>query len=87
MEGKLGARSLFFTILESSSIILLNFVSLMVNILVCISVYWNTRLRTSENLYIFALAISNLLSPILVMPFAAGVLISGEWPLVKRFAR
>ena len=80
MEGELGARSLFFTILESSSVILLNIVSLMGNILVCISVYRNTRLRTSTNLYIVALAISDLLSAILVMPFAAEVLISGKWP-------
>ena len=80
MEGELGARSLFLTILESSSIILLNIVSLMGNILVCISVCRNTRLRTSTNLYIVALAISDLLFAILVMPFAAGVFISGKWP-------
>lgn len=80
MEGELGARTLFFTILESTSIILLNVVSLLGNILVCISVYRNTRLRTSTNLYIVALAISDLLSAIFVMPFAAGVLISGKWP-------
>lgn len=80
MEGELGARSLFFTILESTSIILLNIVSVMGNILVCISVYRNTRLRTSTNLYIVVLAMSDLLSATLVMPFAAGVLISGKWP-------
>ena len=80
MEVELGERSLFFTIFESTSIILLNVISLLGNILVCISVYRNTRLRTSTNLYIVALAISDLLSAIFVMPFAAGVLISGKWP-------
>ena len=80
MEVELGARSLFFTIFESTSTILLNVISLLGNILVCISVYRNTRLRTSTNLYIVALAISDLLSAIFVMPFAAGVLISGKWP-------
>ena len=83
MEGELGARSLFFIIFESTSIILLNVVSLLGNILVCISVYRNTRLRTSTNLYIAALAISDLLSGIFVMPFAAGGLISGKWPFGK----
>jgi len=83
MEGQLGPRGLFFTILESTSIILLNVVSLLGNILVCISVYRNTRLRTSTNLYIVALAISDLLSAIFVMPFAEGVLILDKWPFGK----
>ena len=60
--------------------ILLNIVSLLGNMLVCISVYRNTRLRTTTNVYIVALAISDLLSATFVMPIAAGVLISGRWP-------
>ena len=80
MADDLGSRSLFFTIIESTSIIALNIASLLGNMLVCISVYRNTRLRTSTNLYIVALAISDLGSAIFVIPFAAGVLISGKWP-------
>ncbi|XP_020620327.1 pinopsin-like [Orbicella faveolata] len=38
------------------------------------------RLRTTTNVYIFALAISDLLSAIFEMPLAVGVLISGRWP-------
>ena len=87
MEGELGTRSLFFAILESTSIILLNLASLLGNILVCVSVYRNARLRTSTNLYILALAISDLLSAIFVMPFAAGVLISGKWPFGEAVCR
>ena len=68
------------TVLEASFMILLNIVSLLGNTLVCISVYRNVRLRTTTNVYIFALAISDLLSAIFVMPLAAGVLISGRWP-------
>ena len=60
--------------------ILLNVLSLSGNVLVCISVYRNTRLRTTTNLYIVALAVSDLLSAIFVMPLASGVLISGRWP-------
>lgn len=77
---ELGSRSLFVTILESTLMIALNIVSLLGNVLVCISVYRNTRLRTTTNIYIVALAISDLLSAIFVMPLAAGVLISGRWP-------
>ena len=68
------------TVLEASFMILLNIVSLMGNTLVCISVYQNIRLRTTTNVYIVALAISDLLSAIFVMPLAAGVIISGRWP-------
>ena len=60
--------------------IVLNIASLLGNMLVCISVYRNTRLRTTTNVYIVALAISDLLSAIFVMPIAAAVLISGRWP-------
>ena len=60
--------------------IVLNILSLIGNVLVCISVIRNPRLRTSTNLYIIALAISDLLSAIFVMPLAAGVLISSRWP-------
>ena len=80
MEDELHSRSVFLTVLEASFMILLNVLSLSGNVLVCISVYRNTRLRTSTNVYIVALAISDLLSSICVIPLAAGVLISGRWP-------
>ena len=60
--------------------IVLNVLSLSGNALVCISVYRNARLRTSTNLYVIALAFSDLLSAIFVTPLATGVLISGRWP-------
>ena len=66
--------------MEAGSLIFLNVLSLVGNTLVCISVYRNTRLRTTTNLYIIALAVSDLLSAIFVMPLVAGVLISGRWP-------
>ena len=80
MEDELNSRNMFLTVLEASFMILLNILSLLGNVLVCISVYKNTRLRTSTNVYIVALAISDLLSAIFVTPLAAGVLISGRWP-------
>ena len=80
MADELNSRNVFLTILEASFMILLNVLSLLGNVLVCISVYRNTRLRTSTNVYIVALAISDLLSSIFVMPLAAGILILGRWP-------
>lgn len=80
MADELNSRSVFLTVLEASFMILLNVLSLLGNVLVCVSVHRNTRLRTTTNVYIVALAISDLLSAIFVMPLAAGVLISGRWP-------
>ncbi len=76
----LQSRSLAVTVVEAGSMIVLNILSLVGNVLVCLSVYRNPRLRTSTNLYIIALAISDLLPAIFVMPLAAGVLISSRWP-------
>ena len=79
MADVLSSRSLLLTIVEVSSLIILNVLSLTGNTLVCISVYKNTRLRTTTNLYIIALATSDLLSAVLVMPFGTGVLITSKW--------
>ena len=59
--------------------IIFNVLTLTGNIMVCIAVYKNTRLRTTTNLYIIALAVSDLMSAVFVMPFTLGVLITGEW--------
>lgn len=83
MADDLSSRSLFLTVLEAVSMIVLNVLSLVGNIFVCISVYRNARLRTTTNLYIIALAISDLLSAIFVMPLTAGVLVTGRWPFGK----
>ncbi|XP_068713792.1 melatonin receptor type 1B-B-like [Montipora foliosa] len=79
MATDLQSRSVYLVVVEVSSLIVLNLLSLMGNTLVCISVYRNTRLRTTTNLYITALAISDLLSAVFVMPLSIGVLVSGRW--------
>ena len=84
MADELSSRSLFLTALEAGCMIMLNVLALLCNILVCIAVYRNTRLRTTRNLYIIALAVSDLLSAIFVVPFSAGVLITGRWPFGKK---
>ena len=79
MADNLSSRSLFLTVVEVGSLVILNILSLTGNTLVCISVYKNARLRTTTNLYIIALALSDLLSAIFVMPLATAVLIKSEW--------
>ena len=87
MADELSSRSLSLTILEAGSMIVLNVLSLVGNIVVCISVYRNKRLRTTTNLYIIALAVSDLLSAIFVMPLTSGVLVAGGWPFGENLCR
>ena len=79
MADVLSNRSVILTTVEVFSIIIFNVLSLTGNIMVCIAVYKNTRLRTTTNLYIIALAVSDLMSGVFVMPFTMGVLIKGAW--------
>ena len=80
MVGTLEPRSTAITVVEAGAMIALNIISLLGNVLVCLSVYRNNRLRTTTNLYIIALAVSDLIAATLVMPPATGVLITGRWP-------
>ena len=79
MADDLSSRSLSLTIVEVSCLIIVNVLSLTGNTLVCFLFYKTTRLRTTTNLYIIALAVSDLLSAVLVMPFGIGVLITSKW--------
>ena len=47
--------------------------------MICLSVYRNPRLRTPTNLYIIALAVSDLLSAVFVMPLSEIILFTGKW--------
>ena len=80
MVGTLESRSTALQVVEAGAMIALNIISLLGNILVCLSVHRNNRLRTTTNLYIIALAVTDLIAATLVMPPATGVLITGRWP-------
>ena len=79
MSITLAGRQTGIIVAEATSLIFLNVVSLVGNFLICWAVYRNSSLRTTTNLYIVALAVSDLSSAIFVMPFSSGVLITGDW--------
>ena len=87
MANDLGSRSSSMVILEGSLLVVLNILSLIGNVLVCLSVYRNPRLRTPTNLYIIALALSDLLSATFVMPIAEMILFTGKWPFGERLCQ
>ena len=76
---ELPSRSLAQVIIEASICLALNVISTVGNVLVCLAVYKNPKLRSPTNLYIIALAASDLLCATVAMPLASAVLITGRW--------
>ena len=79
LNSELPSRSLPVVITEASVCIALCIVSIIGNSLVCIAAYRNSNLRSTTNLYIIALAVSDLLCGIVQMPLTSATLIIGRW--------
>ena len=78
---ELPIRSLAAVITEASVCVALSVTSIIGNRLVCIAAYRNTTPQSNTNLCIIALAVSDLLCGIVVMPLASVTLIMGRWNL------
>ena len=76
---ELPNRSVTVVVIEASICIAMNVISLTGNLLVCLAVYKNPKLRSTINLYIIALAVSDLLCATVEMPLTSVVLITGKW--------
>ena len=76
---ELPSRSLPVVITEASVCIALSITSIIGNSLVCIATYRNPNLRSTFNLYIIAIAVSDLLCATVEMPLASTTLIIGKW--------
>ena len=49
------------------------------NLLVCLAMYRNPRLRTTTNIYITTLAVSDILNSLIVQPLTVGTIMTGRW--------
>ncbi|XP_022794738.1 melatonin receptor type 1A-like [Stylophora pistillata] len=76
---ELPDRSMAALIIESTVCLALNIISITGNSLVCLAVYRNRNLRSTTNVYIVALAISDLLVAMIEMPLASATLIIGRF--------
>ena len=76
---ELPSRSLPVLLIEASICVALNITSITGNSLVCMAAYRNPNLRSTTNLYIIALAVSDLLCATIEMPLASTTLIIGRW--------
>ena len=79
---ELPIRSFAAVITEASVCVALSVKSIIVNRLVCIVADRNTKLQSTTNLYIIALAVSDLLCETVAMPLASVTLIIGRWNLI-----
>lgn len=76
---EISNRNLVVIISEAIVCLAVNIITITGNTLVCLAVYKNPKLRSTTNLYIFALAVSDLLCATVEMPLASAVLITGRW--------
>ena len=75
----LGSRSKLTTAVEGGLILLINFVALFGNLLICCVIYIKPRFHTTTNTFILALSAANGFIASLVMPFTSASLITGKW--------
>ena len=80
LSTDLATRPLGLRVLEATIVILMSTVSAIGNVLVCIAVYRSPRLRNVTNMFVVALAISDLAMGCFAMPITSGILIQGGLP-------
>lgn len=76
---QLSARGKATVMVESGICVVLNIAAFLLNAFLCWAVYNNHRLRRVTNIYVLALAVADLLTASIVMPFLCGVSINGRW--------
>ena len=80
MAHEFAQRGSLQTTLESFPLVFVMLIAFLGNSLVLCAVKFNLRLRTTPNYYVTALALTDVLMSILVMPVSLSVLIAGYWP-------
>lgn len=64
---------------EATTLILINLTSSIGNVLVALTMYKSPRLRTTSDIYIFALSVLDLMWSTCVMPMTTIALLTGKW--------
>lgn len=80
-------RSAIRVVIHTTLMVVLIFLSLTGNTLVCVALYRNRTLQTITNLYVLALAFSDMLMAIFVFPFSAIASALREWHFNYNFCQ
>ena len=83
LEEQLANRNAASVVLESMVIFVNVFTAIGGNLLICWTIYRYPRLRSTSNLFIACLAVSDVLISVLGYPLSIAVLITGHWPINK----
>lgn len=73
--------------LETALLLVINLTAFLGNLSVCCVVYRNQRLRAIPNMFVLALALSDILISTCNMPFSIVTLLRGEWMFGSHFCR
>ena len=79
LARELESRTTPVIVVESSLTVFVALCAFLGNMLVCVAIARNPRLRTPTNMLIFALALTDITMSVATMPLTVGVLISGRW--------
>ncbi|XP_078382271.1 melatonin receptor type 1A-like [Oculina patagonica] len=87
LSRELATRSDELVWIETVLFAIINVAAFVGNLSVCYAVYRNQRLRTLSNMFVVALAVSDILMSTWCMPFSVTTLIRGQWVFGARFCR
>jgi len=79
LARELESRTTPVIVVESGLTVFVALCAFLGNMLVCVAIARNPRLRTPTNMLIFALALTDITMSVATMPLTVGVLISGRW--------
>jgi hypothetical protein len=83
LEEKLANRDAVSVAMETMVTLVNIFTAIGGNLLVCWTILRYPRLRSTSNLFIASLAVSDVLISVLGFPFIIAVLLTGRWPFNK----
>ena len=87
ISQELSNRSKSFVWIESAWFAVTNVIAFFGSLSVCFAVYRNQRLRTLANMFILALAVSDIMISIFSMPFSVATLVHGRWIFGAEFCQ
>ena len=80
LEKRLAGRSGLSVALESTVTFMINLLSAIGgNLLVCWTIFKHPRLRSTSNIFIACLGLSDVFIAVLGFPFTLAVLLTGRW--------
>ena len=83
LSRELASRTMPIVVVETALVLLVASSAFFGNILVCLAIARNPRLRTPTNVLIFALSLTDITMSVSTMPLTIGVLASGRWIYTK----